>query len=85
MPFCRARRPLPNFKAARTDCPLLALSGHRLVHCTCPLLAQSGHAELHCTCPLSGAKRTCLSHRKMSASDLKRARPLQCVSLSRSV
>ena len=26
-----------------TRCPLLALSGHRLVHCTCLLLAQSGH------------------------------------------
>ena len=25
-------------------CPLLALSGHRLVRCTCPLLTQSGHA-----------------------------------------
>ena len=24
-------------------CPLLAQSGHRLVHCTCPLLTQSGH------------------------------------------
>jgi len=24
----------------------------------CPLLAQSGHPLLHCTCPLSGVKRT---------------------------
>ena len=24
-------------------CPLMALSGHRLVRCTCPLLTQSGH------------------------------------------
>ena len=26
----------------------------------CPLLAQSGHRQVHCTCPLSGVKRTCL-------------------------
>ena len=25
----------------------------------CPLLAQSGHALVHCTCPLLGVKRTC--------------------------
>ena len=25
------------------ECPLLALSGHRLVRCTCLLLSQSGH------------------------------------------
>src|SRR5262245_495329 len=24
----------------------------------CPLLAQSGHALVHCTCPLSGVKQT---------------------------
>ena len=24
----------------------------------CPLLAQSGHGLVHCTCPLSGVKRT---------------------------
>ena len=37
----------------------------------CPLLAQSGHELVHCTCPLSGVKRTSLSHRKMSAKDPK--------------
>ena len=26
--------------------------------CRCPLLAQSGHKLVHCTCPLSGVKRT---------------------------
>jgi hypothetical protein len=30
-------------KPGRTGCPLLALSGHRLLHCTCLLLTQSGH------------------------------------------
>ena len=28
-----------------TQCPLLALSGHRLVRCTCLLLTQSGHVS----------------------------------------
>ena len=28
------------------ECPLLALSGHRLVRCTCLLLTQSGHRAL---------------------------------------
>ena len=27
------------------QCPLLALSGHRLVRCTCLLLTQSGHGD----------------------------------------
>ena len=27
------------------QCPLLALSGHRLVRCTCLLLTQSGHVS----------------------------------------
>jgi hypothetical protein len=38
------------------------------------LLALSEHTELHCTCPLSGAKRTYLGHRRMSANDPKRMR-----------
>ena len=38
----------------------------------CPLMAQSGHDVLHCECPLSGVKRTSLLHRKMSANDPKR-------------
>ncbi len=28
---------------ANERCPPLALSGHKLLHCTCPLLTQSGH------------------------------------------
>ena len=31
------------------SCPLLALSGHRLVRCTCPLLTQSGDAPFRWT------------------------------------
>jgi len=31
-----------------------------LLHCMSPLLAQSGHAVVHCTCLLSGVKRTSL-------------------------
>jgi hypothetical protein len=27
------------------ECPLLALSGHRRVHCKCLLLTQSGHEQ----------------------------------------
>src|SRR5262245_34898511 len=38
----------------------------------CPLLAQSGHGLLHCTCPLSGVKRTSLFATHMSAFDPKR-------------
>jgi hypothetical protein len=38
----------------------------------CPLLAQSGHGLLHCKCPLSGVKRTCRLHCEMSAYDPKR-------------
>jgi hypothetical protein len=34
-----------------------------------PLLAQSGHQLLHCTCPLSGVKRTCPFALQMSAFD----------------
>jgi hypothetical protein len=36
----------------------------------CPLLAQSGHRLVHCTCPLLGVKRTWLPQRKTSAIDL---------------
>jgi len=38
----------------------------------CPLLAQSGHSLVHCTCPLSGVKRTWASALHMSAFDSKR-------------
>ena len=38
----------------------------------CPLLAQSGHRLVHCTCPLSGVKRTCRVALHMSAFDPKR-------------
>ena len=38
----------------------------------CPLLALSGHALVHCKCPLSGVKRTCLLALHMSAYDPKR-------------
>ena len=38
----------------------------------CPLLAQSGHRLVHCTCPLLGVKRTCLFAPQMSAFDPKR-------------
>ena len=37
-----------------------------------PLLAQSGHRLLHCTCPLSGVKRTSTCAPHMSAFDPKR-------------
>ena len=38
----------------------------------CPLLAQSGHELVHCPCPLSGVKRTWLIAPHMSAFDPKR-------------
>ena len=38
----------------------------------CPLLALSGHGLVHCKCPLLGVKRTLLLHRSMSAYDPKR-------------
>src|SRR5262249_30317192 len=38
----------------------------------CPLLAHSGHRLLHCKCPLSGVKRTWLFAAQMSAFDPKR-------------
>ena len=51
----------------------------------CPLLAQSGHPLLHCSCPLLGVKRTYACALQMSAYDPKRTsaligtrRPLQC-------
>jgi hypothetical protein len=34
------RKPI---SVAMNECPLLALSGHGLLHCTCLLLTQSGH------------------------------------------
>jgi hypothetical protein len=30
-------------RGARSECPLLAQSGHDVLHRTCPLLTQSGH------------------------------------------
>jgi hypothetical protein len=42
----------------------------------CPLLAQSGHALMHCTCLLSGVKRTCPFALHMSAFDPKRTSAL---------
>src|SRR5215471_9753464 len=44
----------------------------RLIEMRCPLLAQSGHALVHRTCPLLGVKRTCLFAPHMSAFDPKR-------------
>ena len=38
----------------------------------CPLLAQSGHRLMHRTCPLLGVKRTCRFALHMSAYDPKR-------------
>ena len=38
----------------------------------CPLLAQSGHGLVHRTCPLLGVKRTCRFALQMSAYDPKR-------------
>src|SRR5262245_45514980 len=49
-----------------------------------PLLALSGHGLLHCTCLLSGVKRTWLFARHMSAFDPKRTfalRDRDCVSV----
>src|SRR5262245_3179832 len=43
-----------------------------------PLLAQSGHALVHRTCPLSGVKRTCLCALQMSAFDPKRTSGRHC-------
>src|SRR5262245_25654163 len=49
----------------------------------CPLLAQSGHSLVHCTCPLSGVKRTWVSAVHMSAFDPKRTSSLNEPRLSR--
>ena len=38
----------------------------------CPLLAHSGHALVHCTCPLFGGKADMAIGPKMSAYDPKR-------------
>ena len=38
----------------------------------CPLLAQSGHLLLHRICPLSGVKQTCGGSPEMCANDSKR-------------
>ena len=35
----------------------------------CPLLAQSGHRLVHRTCPLLGVKRTCFGRHEMPAYD----------------
>jgi hypothetical protein len=43
-----------------------------LLHCMSPLLAQSGHGLVHRICPLSGVKRTCRFALQMSAYDPKR-------------
>ena len=43
--FARANNVM-RMKENEGECPLLALSGHRLVHRTCLLWAQSGHREL---------------------------------------
>ena len=43
------------------ECPLLAQSGHRLVHCTCPLLTQSGHSACASGGLLPVAVRSALS------------------------
>src|SRR6516164_10431795 len=43
-----------------------------------PLLAQSGHKLVHCTCPLSGVKRTSLFAAQMSAFDQKRTLASPC-------
>src|SRR5262245_28390299 len=37
------------------------------IKCGCPLLAQSGHALVHRKCPLMGVKRTSRLHCEMSA------------------
>src|SRR5262245_35351384 len=47
--FCNKLIPTPLDRAV---CPLLALSGHRLLHCTCPLSGVSGHDFLRPTCLL---------------------------------
>ena len=52
------RRPRRRRPSTARECPLLALSGHELVHRTCPLL---------------GVKRTSLFALHMSAYDPKRA------------
>ena len=36
------------------SCPLLAQSGHALLHCTCPLLTQSGHGNAQKPDPRKG-------------------------------
>jgi hypothetical protein len=52
------------WSALQRRCPLLALSGHQLVHCTCPLL---------------GVKRTWGLHCGMSASDPKGTSPTKLI------
>ena len=51
---------------------LAALSGQADRARVCPLLAQSGHALLHCMSPLLGVKRTWVGALHMSAFDPKR-------------
>ena len=63
---CEGPRSHRAFAAARAFRP-----AHRMRD-KCPLLAQSGHELLHCTCPLLGAKRTCLFAPQMSAYDPER-------------
>jgi hypothetical protein len=61
---------MPQMRAVLAEsgpCPFMALAG-----VSCPLLALSGHALVHCKCPLSGVKRTCLLALHMSAYDPKR-------------
>src|SRR5262245_31397500 len=54
--------------SATEGCPAFLVGDGNLQE-KCPLLAQSGHSLVHCTCPLSGVKRTWLFALHMSAYD----------------
>ena len=61
---------MPQMRAVLTEsgpCPFMALAG-----VSCPLLALSGHRLVRCTCPLLGVKRTWRFALHMSAYDPKR-------------
>jgi hypothetical protein len=68
--FPPPRNPLAD-KASTGPLGSLTFLSAKIPFRECPLLAQSGHRVLHCTCLLSGAKRTRRFALHMSAFDFK--------------
>jgi hypothetical protein len=66
----RAKRLGNDLQIVRDVLAIRGATGSR--RSSCPLLAQSGHELMHRTCPLSGVKRTCPFALHMSANDPKR-------------